>query len=162
MNNIRSRFERFAAFAFSAAGSFDKGAELWDTLSHYEFYLTGNDEPNETFFNKLEELGCSRRWLLYASGEMFAHNEAGKVLRFKFMNGVGLANKTFSFGVKSTSPQPEKSRAITDNVETVEKVVALQPAVLKSPSLKATPSKAASLKNKPTTKNTGKKKKKTV
>ena len=96
MNTVQSRFERFAAFAFSSSSTFDKGVDLWDAISHYEFYLT-DGEPNETFLQKMEELGCSRRWLMYANGEMFADNEQGKLLRYKFMQGIGLTNKKFSF-----------------------------------------------------------------
>lgn len=90
MNTIQSRFERFSAFLFSSASSFEKGADLWDAVSHYDMYLTENGEPGEALLLKLEEMGCSRSWLLYANGEMFADNEQGRVLRYKFMNGIGL------------------------------------------------------------------------
>lgn len=152
MNSIKSRFERFAAFVFSSASSFDRGADLWDTLSHYEFYLTQHDEPNETFFEKLEELGCSRRWLLYATGEMFADNEPGQVLRYKFIHGIELANKTFSFAVKSIAPQIQASQALID--EDVESGKKVEKEVLKDAPLKNVPLK------KRVVKNSGKKKQK--
>ncbi|MES2765982.1 MAG: hypothetical protein V4642_08945 [Bacteroidota bacterium] len=145
MNNIKSRFERFAAFAFSSASTFDKGAELWDTLSHYEFYLTQNAEPNETFLGKLEEFGCSRRWLLYASGEMFADNEAGKILRYKFINGIGLTNKKLVLAVKSVSARDKESNPATN--ETVQSGNNGNDEALKEILIKAAPLKNKAVKN---------------
>jgi hypothetical protein len=110
MNTIKSRFERFAAFAFTSSSNFDNGVDLWDTISHYEFYLN-EGEPNETFLKRLESLGCSRRWLLYASGEMFADNEQGRILRRKFMQGEGIGNMKRSFDMPFTTYVPTRKTA---------------------------------------------------
>jgi len=102
MNTIKSRFERFASFAFSSADSFNGSTELWDTISHYDFYLSEDGEPNENFLQKLEELGCSRSWLLYANGEIFADNDNGRQLRHRFMHGIGISGGKFPTAIHAT------------------------------------------------------------
>lgn len=81
MSSIGGRIRLFGEVAFEKQRRFAEAMEM--APGNLMKYLNDDSEPGTPILRKLWILGCSTEWVLYNEGEMYANNEAGRLLKEK-------------------------------------------------------------------------------
>jgi hypothetical protein len=112
MKTIELRYKRFLKVAFFTDEVHTLQKDKLDKIAKREF--KGDKIPSEKTLQILENVGCSRAWLLYGNGEMCDDSPAGHALRRHYLRDfssfIKLFNRTAKYKTISEIQIPDEIR----------------------------------------------------